>query len=336
MAENMIKAGRAGLTFGGDWDETVEYNRLVGVRYDNKLFFSKKPVPIGTIPEDGEYWFLAYEGLTDEQWEALLNGTQQVGDSARLGGKEPSEYFLSSGTVLNTSILEYALTVPYGTHFIRLGGNSHDGTDLPHSNYRYSCASIEKRSSTQLTVVLWGISADYSFKVNHYTDGVWYGWKGLSDYLPLSGGTVTIDSYTGFRIKRNTTDNARVAGIMLGNNNDDFGGFACDGYGNYFAMTKDGSGKTLLHTGNKPSGTYTGNGDATERTINVGGIGNALLVYGGGKGAIVYPDGAIVSNGTTVETLPDTQCKFRNGVYTLSTTHPALNNDGAERSYQVL
>ena len=66
--ENMVKAGKGGLTFASDWDSTIEYDRLTGVRYDNKLFFSKKPVPIGLIPEDGEYWFLAYEGLTDEQW----------------------------------------------------------------------------------------------------------------------------------------------------------------------------------------------------------------------------------------------------------------------------
>lgn len=272
MAENMVKAGRAGLTFGGDWDETVEYNRLVGVRYDNKLFFSKKTVPIGLIPEDGEYWFLAYEGLTDEQWEALLNGTQQVGDSAKLGGKDASEYFLSSGTVLNTSILEYALTVPNGTHFICLGGNYHDGTDLPHSNYRYSCASIEKRSSTQLTVVLWGISAGYSFKVNHYTDGVWYGWKGFSDYLPLSGGTVSADNDTPITLKSNTSKAVYQRYVNS------------EGVGKFLGFNQDGDAEIvgkgeLLHTGNKPTGTYTGNGDATQRDIATGGIGRACLIW---------------------------------------------------------
>lgn len=191
--ENMVKAGRAGLTFGGDWDETVEYNRLVGVRYDNKLFFSKKTVPVGTIPEDGEYWFLAYEGLTDAEWESVLNGTQRVGDSEKLGGKDASEYALD---------------------------------------------------------------------------------EDLANYLPLSA---------------------------------------------------------------KPSGTYTGNGSATSRTIDIGGVGGTLMLYSSYNGiSFVTKYGAVCIGTDETVILPKEECKFLNGVLTIATTSKYVNENTRIFAYEVL
>ena len=96
----------------------------------------------------------------------------------------------------------------------------------------------------------------------------------------------------------------------------------------------------ILHTGNKPSGSYTGNGDATERVINTGGIGHAvmitsayswLLVRSGGLGISSYYDGV---NG--VVTFPYAKVRFRDGVLTLNTADDLLNGNGRTYEYQVL
>ena len=43
----------------------------------------------------------------------------------------------------------------------------------------------------------------------------------------------------------------------------------------------------ILHTGNKPTGTYTGNGSATERTIETGGIGSVVAIWSTNSLAII-------------------------------------------------
>ena len=96
----------------------------------------------------------------------------------------------------------------------------------------------------------------------------------------------------------------------------------------------------LLHEGNKPSGSYTGNGDATERIINTGGIGRAILIYGAGATdnyfAIVTYHGAIVKYGTTITALPSGEIVFSEGVLYIRTTNVSLNNNYATYNYQVL
>lgn len=95
---------------------------------------------------------------------------------------------------------------------------------------------------------------------------------------------------------------------------------------------------TPFHTGNKPTGSYTGNGDATTRTINVGGIGNAVLVTSGiAYAMLVTPVGAIgiTSNGTT-HTVKREEVHFTNGVLTITTTSGTVNYNGTTYTYQLL
>ena len=49
----------------------------------------------------------------------------------------------------------------------------------------------------------------------------------------------------------------------------------------------------VFHTGNKPTGTYTGSGTATSKTVSTGGIGNALLIISDYGTAIVTQSGRI-------------------------------------------
>lgn len=96
---------------------------------------------------------------------------------------------------------------------------------------------------------------------------------------------------------------------------------------------------TILHTGNKPSGSYTGNGDATARTIDTGGVGEVIMVRSGGTnacmGIITYKGGFGVISGSLVF-LPNTEAMFTNGVLTISTNSLLVNGNGMPYYYQVL
>ena len=92
----------------------------------------------------------------------------------------------------------------------------------------------------------------------------------------------------------------------------------------------------ILHTGNKPSGSYTGNGSITSRTISTGGIGNAVVITSNqgtailtfGKGIIIIDNGlSAIANGNAA---------FSNGTITLATTNAAVNASGVTYTYQVL
>ena len=93
---------------------------------------------------------------------------------------------------------------------------------------------------------------------------------------------------------------------------------------------------SVYHTGNKPSGSYTGNGDAASRTVDMGGIGHVLLIYNQNGYAIVCPSGVIGKKGTNLYALTASEAKFTNGVLTMATTDTVLNASGITGHYQVL
>lgn len=99
---------------------------------------------------------------------------------------------------------------------------------------------------------------------------------------------------------------------------------------------------TILHTGNKTSGSYTGNGDATVRTIDIGGIGGVCEVYNGETGAafaFVTGGGAMICNNAEVGDFSIVHrniARLDNGVLRLATTARALNENGHTYFYQVL
>ena len=101
-------------------------------------------------------------------------------------------------------------------------------------------------------------------------------------------------------------------------------------------VNKDGTRTTLLHTGNKPTGTYTGNGDATQRTISVGGIGDTAVVskQGGTSFVIVTTKGYIGNNNGTVICGTD---YYMNGSNIVCKTDSALfNASGSVYDYRLL
>lgn len=93
---------------------------------------------------------------------------------------------------------------------------------------------------------------------------------------------------------------------------------------------------TILHTGNKPSGSYTGNGDATKRTIDTGGLGSVCEIDSLKGKALVTYYGAIAARGDTIFNVDANSVNFRNGVLSVLTTDETFNASGTTYYYNVL
>lgn len=94
----------------------------------------------------------------------------------------------------------------------------------------------------------------------------------------------------------------------------------------------------ILHTGNKPSGSYTGNGSATSRTINVGGIGNTLIIYTLNNIVLVSKYNAIGFNVNmqTMTYYTNSELHFDGGILTIASDKSYVNSNGATYYYRVL
>ena len=84
---------------------------------------------------------------------------------------------------------------------------------------------------------------------------------------------------------------------------------------------------------NKPSGSYTGNGSTSARTVQVGGAGDVLLVREGKMCYFVTPEGVTYSTGGAANTTYT--ITFIDGVLTIP-GESNLNNSGKAYYYQVL
>ena len=95
-----------------------------------------------------------------------------------------------------------------------------------------------------------------------------------------------------------------------------------------------GASYTVHHEGNKPTGSYTGNGGSVERTIAVGGIGHALFVWSAKGWAVVASNAAVTFSGTGAVAVA--AATFGSGNLKLSTISDMLNASGVTYYYQVL
>jgi len=83
----------------------------------------------------------------------------------------------------------------------------------------------------------------------------------------------------------------------------------------------------------KLTGSYTGNGSATARTIETGGTGNCILIWrDNGTACIGTPKLAICGTGI----IDSSEFKFVNGTLTITSIDYALNANGETYNYQVL
>lgn len=101
-------------------------------------------------------------------------------------------------------------------------------------------------------------------------------------------------------------------------------------------------GATVLSSDNKPTGSYIGNGSATAREIDIGGIGGVLLVYSDNAGdcnicLITKVSGvAFRTTGEQVTKYMSKAVSFKEGKLYLGTADNTVNANGVSYFYQVL
>lgn len=88
----------------------------------------------------------------------------------------------------------------------------------------------------------------------------------------------------------------------------------------------------------KPFSSYTGNGSATRRQVQIGGNGLLLLITSDVGTALVTNRGAICHNrtGTEVTGVVSWEVAFDNGVLTITTANDLLNKSGQKYYYKVI
>lgn len=87
---------------------------------------------------------------------------------------------------------------------------------------------------------------------------------------------------------------------------------------------------------NKPGGSYSGNGSASQRIIVTEGIGYGLLLWSPHGCAIVTPSGAICMSADGVKSLVSSTVTFTAGTLSFKTTDGIFNASGVTYNYQVL
>ena len=88
---------------------------------------------------------------------------------------------------------------------------------------------------------------------------------------------------------------------------------------------------------NKPTGTYTGNGSDTGRTVDTGGTGNVLVVWSDDDNStiIVTPIGALSVTTSDMKFVRG-KATFSGGVLTITSTAAYLNTSGSTYNYQCI
>lgn len=184
---------------------------------------------------------------------------------------------------------------------------------------------------------------------NVLNNGTWLGWTTVGDFM--ADGSVAM---SGNLITSKSTTRQAVVEMSSGGNLNLYN-IATGDYSNSSRLhlqpeTNDLSGilrlafyKNAVESSyrifgehNKPSGSYTGNGSATERTIDTGGIGEVCIISTGTTCGLLTNGGFIGKNGTTVVTLPKTEACFEAGKIKLATANATVNYNGSTITYQVI
>lgn len=96
--------------------------------------------------------------------------------------------------------------------------------------------------------------------------------------------------------------------------------------------------RDIFHEGNKPFGSYEGNGIQNERIIDTKGIGRLVLVYNPHYFSFVTPEGALVVKLATgaVSWIDGSKVFFLNGNLVFHTVNAAFNEVDVTYHYQVI
>ena len=112
----------------------------------------------------------------------------------------------------------------------------------------------------------------------------------------------------------------------------------CGALDSFTYTGNDGQVRDVHHEGNKPFGSYIGDGIANERNINTKGIGRLILVYNHNYFSFVTPEGALVAKLSTgsISWIEGAKAYFLNGKLGLHTNNSAFNEVDEVYYYQVI
>ena len=175
------------------------------------------------------------------------------------------------------------------------------------------------------------------YKVEGYLVSTFY-WRRIStsadlaNYLSKSGGMLSSRNYAPFALDNTSAGNIMIDFYSAGVRQGLLGFNAVNNPIFYDTNQKEHS---LLHTGNKPSGSYTGNGSDTSRTISTGGIGEVCLVRSSVGIAFLTPNGSIFANASSGVIYTE-NATFSDGVITIKSANDIVNASGVTYHYKVL
>lgn len=328
----MAIAGRVAIIPKGEWSENITYDKLDLVTRNGNAYIAYKS-SMGVEPVDGDTWMLILESVsTDdvnklkEDVESIINGTTAVGDSNKLGGKGASSDGTKGIPYINSDygIMEIGSMIDFHTE---------SGQD-----YRVRLYVDETTGKIGMSVYGSGTGSPLATTADLAKYLPLNGSVPMSGKLPFAGGYATVEGTSTYALLSsfsNLTDYSIRRNLVLRNST-----HASGAIGTCFEIhdyTSEGTkGYTVLHTGNKPTGSYTGNGSATERTINTGGIGRTIVITSRYGTTIVSSASVIYGSGEACFAYGGNVANFNNGVLKMSTTNQALNASGETYHYQVL
>ena len=153
----------------------------------------------------------------------------------------------------------------------------------------------------------------------------------LANYLPKTGGEVSANSAFPIGVKNTGSESCYTkysgASGLLGYLGIRTGGEAAH-------MTKDGAVYNLLHTGNKPSGTYTGKGEW--QSIHTGGIGDCAIVWRDDGFFSIITYGGVINGGNDGVVSTSTAANCKDGKISMATNDKHFNELGVQYSYRLL
>ncbi len=310
MQDEMQDAGRILLMPKGYYSADATYEMLDLVNHGGESWVCKKECT-GQEPSDSNTEF----------WQRFGTAVD-LSNYAPLSRVVPQK--MSSGTDLNTC-------VKTGVYYF--GGLATDYTNTPNDSAHNGVMIVntfnENATDMERIAQLYFSPNQNKFYFRTALGSV-TAWKPWQEVFTTSGGTVATDGTTPLRLKNNTAD---YLFLQMQGKSGVLGYFAMNGVNKPVFITADSTVYDILHTGNKPTGTYTGNGDATNRIIKTDGIGNVLAVYRTGEQYIVMKSGTlkITSSGVSFTTV----ASFNDGVLGIA-SDSVLNTNGETYNYQVL
>ena len=346
----MAIAGRVAIIPKGEWSESVTYDKLDLVTHNGNAFIAYKS-SAGVEPVDGDTWMLVMEGVSSDDVEnlktdveSIINGTTSVGNALQLGGKDASEY---------VDVFEFVEDV----NSITKSGFYRCTTNLP---FDYGLANVimvgdTSNTSNIPTQIAFGIDLNPTTRdimaVRSYDGYNWTQWKtaDFANFLKLSGGILALSGAIEQSVSGNLYNIMKNQSRRINN--------AISSNGNYELYDSTNSKPIILSTvdgtntfngvanGNLPiTGTYIGNGDATARNINVGGISRAdglgefLLISESQYITVVGFSGAVSFHltGRSAKYFTGSQMNFKNGVLYIATNDGAVNYNIGEYHYRVV